>query len=879
MTPTATYRFQLRPGFGFDEVAELAGYLKALGISHVYLSPYLQAAPGSTHGYDIVDHSQVNRELGGAAAHARMVEALRAQGLGQVIDVVPNHMATSTPDNRFWWDLLENGRCSRYASYFDVDFHPTEARLHDKVLVPILGDHYGRVLEAGEIRLERAAARFRLVAHGSHVLPLDPSSVGELLRGAAERSASDELAFVADALVHLPKPEDATGDIARRRQRDVQVAYRLIERLMRDHAVAVAVDAQVAYVNDSIDALDQLIERQNYRMAYWRMARHDLDYRRFFDVDNLAALRIERNEVFEDTHATILAWVEAGVVDGLRIDHPDGLRNPQKYFERLRERAPNAWIVAEKLLARGETLPANWPVDGTTGYDFLGLSNALFVDPDGVTALAAVHTEFVGSAVQDFATLAREKKEFVLDQLLPSDLNRLTAVLVGVCEELPRFRDYSRDELRTTTSRLIACLPVYRTYVDVGPADERDRAYITHAAAAAEQTDAALDRRLLALIARVLLGAVESPKAREFRARFQQLAAATMAKGVEDTAYYCYSLLLSLNEVGGDPGSFSVSPDEFHAHCLRIQASHPTTMLASSTHDTKRSEDVRARISLLSECPARWQKTLGGLALAATRHRGAHGPDRAFEYFIYQTLVGAWPIDEERLLGYLQKAAREAKINTSWHHPSEAYETAVADFARGILDDSEFRQLIERFVAELRGPAERNTIAQLVLKLTAPGVPDTYQGNEVFRYDLTDPDNRRPIDYPVLTAKLRQIEQANCTELLASRDPDLRKLYVTHRLLQLRRSFPAWFGAEASYRPIAGSGRHAERILSFARGTQLIVAVPRLTAAIADNWGDSRIELPRGTWENVLCAARVRDGLASELFAQIPAAVLVRKAD
>jgi (1->4)-alpha-D-glucan 1-alpha-D-glucosylmutase len=876
MTPTSTYRLQLCPDFGFDKVAEIVPYLKALGVSHVYLSPYLQAVAGSTHGYDVVDHSQVNRELGGAPAHARMLEALRAHGLRQVIDVVPNHMATSTPDNRFWWDLLEHGRCSPYATYFDVDFHPVESRLHDKVLVPILNDHYGRVIEAGEIRLERQASRFRLVAHGKHVLPLDPASVGELLQGAAERCGSDELGFIADVLMHLPKPKDADGELAPRRQRDVQVAYRMLERLMVQHAVAVAVDAQVALTNDSIDALDQLIERQHYRMAYWRMARHDLDYRRFFDVDNLAALRIERPEVFHDVHETMLGWVESGVVDGLRIDHPDGLRDPQDYFERLRERAPHAWIVAEKILARGESLPPSWPVDGTTGYDFLGMCTGLFVDPAGKPGLSDLYAEFVGSPVPDFETLAREKRELVLEQLLPSDLNRLTSVLVTVCEEQPRFRDYSRDELRLTTRRLLAGFPVYRSYVDDGVADERDRMYIMHAAASAEHADGTLDRRLLALVARILLGALDSATAREFRARFQQLSAATMAKGVEDTAFYCYSLLLSLNEVGGDPGEFAVTPAAFHAHCAQIQQNHPATMLASSTHDTKRSEDVRARISVLSEWPEAWRRTVAQLSASAAPYRSPLGPDRELEYLIYQTLVGAWPIDETRLLGYLQKAEREAKLHSSWHRPNEAYEKAVADFVHGVLADAGFCALIAGFVAELRRPAERNSLAQLVLKLTAPGVPDTYQGNEVMRYDLTDPDNRRAIDYADLIAKLRQVEKSNCGDLLAGGDASLRKLHVTARLLQLRREFPAWFGAEAGYLPVWAGGAHADCVFGFMRGSHLLVVVPRLSASIGDNWGDTRIELPAGSWDNVLCRTQAKNGLVSELFAQLPAAVLIR---
>jgi (1->4)-alpha-D-glucan 1-alpha-D-glucosylmutase len=424
---------------------------------------------------------------------------------------------------------------------------------------------------------------------------------------------------------------------------------------------------------------------------------------------------------------------------------------------------------------------------------------------------------------------------------------------------------------------LIAGFPVYRAYVGDGSADERDRAYITEAAASAEQADDSLDRRLLALTARILLGSVDSPNAREFRARFQQLSAATMAKGVEDTAFYNYPLLVALNEVGGDPGEFDVTPEAFHAHCVRMQETHPTTMLASSTHDTKRSEDVRARIALLSEWPERFRRVLFQLSAAAAPYRSENGPDREFEYFIHQTLIGAWPISEERLLGYLEKAEREAKLHSSWHRPNEAYEGAVAEFARGILKDETYTSALERFVAELRGPSERNSLAQLVLKMSVPGVPDIYQGQEVFRYDLTDPDNRRAIDFSELENKLSQVEKSQCSDLLRKSDADFRKLYVTYKLLHLRREFPEWFGCEAAYTPVHAIGEHADRVFAFMRGAHVLVAVPRLHANLGDNWGDTRLELPSGTWENVLCGATIERGIASELFAELPVAVLVQR--
>jgi (1->4)-alpha-D-glucan 1-alpha-D-glucosylmutase len=875
MAPTATYRLQLCPGFGFAAAAEVVSYLSELGVSHAYFSPYLQAAAGSSHGYDVVDPTRVNRELGGADAHAHMVATLRAHGLGQVIDVVPNHMAIA-PDNRFWRDLLEHGPSSRYAAYFDIDWRSPDARLRGKVLMPILGDHYGRVLESGAIRVQHEGARFELRVYDEHVLPMDPGSVGDLLERAAMQCGSDELAFAASALRGLPRPTDTDPESVERRYRDAAVLYRLLGRLLAERGeLAGAVDAVVAAVNADSDALGELIERQSYRLAYWRTARHDLDYRRFFDVDTLAALRAERAEVFRDTHALLLRWVEHGEVDGLRIDHPDGLRDPLGYLERLRERAPNAWMVVEKILSGDETLPTSWPVDGTTGYDFIRVLTGVFVDPEGERALSELHGE-ITAARCDFAELARDKKRFVLDELLGSDLNRLTAVLVDICEHNPRFRDYSRQELRDALRELLACLPVYRTYVRAGAAaDERDRAYVAAAVSAAERAEPPPDRRLLLFIARILLGELPGVREHELAARFQQLSAATMAKGVEDTAFYNYARLLALNEVGCDPGQFSLPVSAFHAHCERIAREHPRTMLASSTHDTKRSEDVRARIAVLSEMPERWREAVRAWSERGRRYRTGGWPDAELEYAFWQNLVGAHPITEERLCRYLEKAMREAKAHTSWHRQNESYERAVLDYARAVLQDVELMAEVDAFVTALDPAARWTALSQLALKLTAPGVPDVYQGNEVWRHDLTDPDNRREVDFTALRQKLRRVKELDAQRVLKDRDLDLQKLYVTHRLLWLRKTLPEVFGERGTYRALQVNGSREQHVIAFMRGEQVAVAVPRLVLRPGGDFADTRIVLPEGPWEHCLTGARIEGGQvdASAVFASFPIAV------
>ncbi len=880
--PRATYRLQLRPGFGFDEVAGLAPYLRLLGVSHVYLSPILQAAPGSTHGYDVVDHGRVNEELGGPAAHARMCAALGANSLGQVIDIVPNHMSVATHLNRWWWDVLENGPVSRYAGYFDVDWNPVEERMRNKVLLPVLGDRYGRLVEAGALRVEREGAEFRVRVYDK-VMPVALGSLREPLDRVATRTGSDALAFLVDAIGGLPEPHLTDGESMLRRHRDKAVISRMLARLFdEDPDVARAVDEVIAELNADPDGLDALLEQQNYRLAFWRAARHDLDYRRFFDINTLAGLRMRDERVFRDTHALAIAWVQEGVIDGLRVDHPDGLSDPEGYFRRLRQAAPRAWIVAEKILEHDEALPETWPVDGTTGYEFANRVTGLFVDPQGEAAITEVWASFVEDPPRDLTALVRKKKRLVVRESFSADLSRLVNLLVQVCERHRRYRDFTRPELREALEELLVCLPVYRTYVRAGePATERDVLTIHRTIEAAREERPTIDADLLSFLRNILCGWQQGELEQELVVRMQQLSGAVMAKGFEDTALYCHLRFVALNEVGGDPGRFGESPAEFHAWCQRNQTRWPTTMLATSTHDTKRSEDVRARLALLSEDPAGWGRAVGGFSELAARHRQGAWPDRAAEYLLWQTVVGAWPITPERLASYLEKAAREAKLRTSWTNPDAEYEAALRAFAVAAVSDPEVVAAVEAYVAGLRAPGQATSLSALAIKLTAPGVPDIYQGNEVWDLSLVDPDNRRPVDFEARQRLARDLATMSVDEVMARADEGAPKMWLLWRALRLRASHPGWFDATAGYAPLEATGEHAARAVAFSRAGRVITCAPRLRLSIArDGWRDTALPLPPGTWRDVLTEERHVGGAAvplERLVARFPVALLARE--
>ena len=575
--PVSTYRLQLHKGFTFEDAAAIAPYLWELGISHVYSSPYLQAAPESMHGYDVVDHQRVNEELGGEAAFERFSKTLGENGLGQVLDIVPNHMAVGA-QNRLWWDVLENGQSSRYASFFDIDWMPAEERLREKVLVPILGDQYGRVLESGEIKVSRKGADFRVEAAGQ-MLPVAPTSLPGLLEKAADYAGSDGLRFAAASLGRLPSPtyEDRRAVLAR--HRDTVVIGRILEHLCgEDEHVCEALDRAVKELNADHDGLDEFLSAQNYRLSYWKTADQQLGYRRFFDVNSLIGLRMERPHVFEETHALVLEWLRRGVLDGVRVDHPDGLRDPKQYFERLRENAPEAWIIGEKILAAKEFLREDWPIEGTSGYDFMNVALGLLVKPEGMAELTKVYGEFTSEPVA-FPLIAHEKKIAVTQEALGSDVNRLASIFVDICETHRNQRDYTRAEIRRAIREIAACFAVYRTYV-VPQRSETDcrrisTAFTVRRAVCAKDNRADIDAGLFDFFEQVLTLEINGRLESEFVLRFQQFTSPVMAKGVEDTAFYCYNRLTAMCEVGGDPGRDGFRLRSSMTYQAKMQATHP----------------------------------------------------------------------------------------------------------------------------------------------------------------------------------------------------------------------------------------------------------------------------------------------------------------
>ena len=800
----ATYRVQLYGGFGFDDAAAIVPYLAKLGVSHLYCSPYLQARAGSTHGYDIVDHARLNEELGGREGHARLLAALKEHGMGHILDIVPNHMAINDSANAWWWDVLKNGPHSDYASFFDIDWGTTGQR-HPRVLVPILSDHYERVLEAGEIQFGYTNGEPVVRYHG-YTLPLAPGT----------------------------EPDE-------------------VESVNRDDA-----------------ALHEVLERQSYRLQHWRDASREINYRRFFAINDLVALRAENSEVFRRTHSLILELLERGDLQGVRVDHIDGLRHPAAYLAELRAAAPDAYIVVEKVLELDERLP-EWPVQGTTGYDFLNRVNGLFVDPAGEAALTDVYERFTG----DFTELAnqrRAKKLAFVDSELASDLERLTDLFAGICERQPGRGDHTRDELRAVLAETMAAFPVYRTYADRSASllGDSDRKVIERAVQTAQSRREDLDGGLFDLLRDALLLRIDPTEDGELSLRFQQTTGAVMAKAIEDTLFYTYNRLASLNEVGGDPGRFGVSPEEFHRLNAAAQRDWAASLLATSTHDTKRSEDVRLRISLLSQIPERWNEAVGRWSEMNDRHRQRNLPGREDEYLLYQTLVGAWPLDGDRANDYMTKAAKEAKVHTSWIDPDFDYDAALRSFVGAVLSDKTFVSEVEEFVAPLVRPGRIASLAQTLMKLTAPGVPDIYQGTEVWNLRLVDPDNRRPVDYDATRTVLDSIGDSPP----ALSDDGAAKMFLLQRALAVRAELPEAFGVVSTYEPLVATGDHAERVIAYIRGHQAIAVAPRLTYELPD-MTDTTLTLPPGTWTDRF-SGRTHHATASlaELWGDFPVSLL-----
>ena len=850
MSEIATYRVQLSNGFTLDHAAAISDYLAELGISHLYSSPVLQAVKGSTHGYDVLDHSRFNSGLGGEAAFMRLSGALREHNLGLLLDFVPNHMAIGGRDNRWWWDVLENGQSSRYAPYFDVEWMAPESKLHHLVMLPILGDHYGRILEAGEIHVQRRDGTFTIHYH-DHSFPIAPRSLPFILTRAAVVAHSDSLAFFADALEQLPSSWSTDWASLQRRHRDKGVLGALLTRfLLDDSAAAAAVDGAIKDINGHYQALHELLERQNYRLAFWRTATQDLAYRRFFDITTLIGLRTEHDRVFEDIHDLVFRWLTPkGPIDGIRVDHPDGLWDPEQYLIRLRDRVPNGLIVVEKILLPGERLRASWPVSGTTGYDFMNLVMGLFIDQDSEVPLTRFYGDFTGETSR-YSEILREKKLYILRHVLGSDLNILTSMLLNICERHPNHRDYTRQDLHEALRELMVDFPVYRSYIRprAGRITEEDQHVVMQAfhGVTARRTDLGSD--LLGFIRDILLLKIVGDGESDFVTRFQQVTGPVMAKGAEDTAFYCYDRFIALNEVGGNPERYGVTVDQFHAWCQDMQRDWPKTMLSTSTHDTKRSEDVRARLVILSEMPDQWMEAVSAWSKRHVRYWGTHTPDRNFEYFLYQTLVGSWPLEETRALAYCEKAVREAKTHTSWTNPQTHYEDRIRTFVRALYADEEFMQELSCVVADLELYGHQTSLSQTLIKLTAPGIPDLYQGTELWNFSLVDPDNRRPVDYEVRRKLLNELPGLSPQSIWQRRQEGLPKLWIIRQALRVRHARPQAFGTQGTYSPLYARGERSAHIVSFLRGGEVLIIAPRLFVNLRDGWHHTVIDLPEGRW-------------------------------
>ncbi len=961
--PTATYRWQFHGGFRFVDATALVPYLAELGISHCYASPYLKAHPGSRHGYDIADYTAVNPEIGSDEERQRFVQALKAHGLGQVIDIVPNHMTVNDPNNRWWWDVLQYGETSRYAPYFDIDWDTPEREYQGKVVIPILGDQYGQVLESGEIRLVHDAARAALVVeYYEHRLPISPWSYPPVLDRLAQAYAAQagsvaegraEILDLSRVLTHLkfvhargvdPEAREAAVGAARERYRDLFLRHPDIER---------ALAAVLGYFNgergegpERFDALHDLLEEQAYRLAFWRVSGCEINYRRFFDINNLAALRMENGEVFAATHALIGSWVRAGDVSGLRVDHPDGLRDPVQYFARINawarplrfaaKAAPNGggtvpdlplYLVVEKILARDEALPDGWPIHGTTGYDFANLVNGLLVDAQGEQAITRVYETFI-EARDHYPDMLYECKKLIMHTSLASEINNLGIRLERIAERDRRTRDYTRSAQMAALFEIVACFPVYRTYVSERGVEARDRHIIEMACAQAKERNPLLESSVVEFVQSVLLlEGVEDESGTQRRevldcvAAFQQYTAPVMAKGLEDTLFYRYNRFVSLNEVGGDPSCFGVSVEAFHKASSERLHAWPHAMLCTSSHDTKRSEDVRCRLNVLAEIPDAWSDRVLRLRDQHQRLKGQGGaPSYRDEYLFYQSLLGIWPLgptdDEQmvelraRLVAYMAKAAREAKLTTSWVNPCSDYERGLTAFIEAVLDPVQnpgFREAWSAWVAPIARVGLWTGLSQVALKLLVPGIPDFYQGTEVWDFSLVDPDNRRPVDYPYrlgLMADIARYDAAPPGEraawlqgLCAEPDDGRIKMCLTRTLLRLRRAHPDLFD-HGAYLPLAVTGAGASHLVGFAReiaGQWLVVVVPRCYWAItrgaerlplgAEVWGDTAVECPPQsvgvrlvdvfTGEPLVPPIPTDRVLAADLFRTFPIAVLM----
>jgi (1->4)-alpha-D-glucan 1-alpha-D-glucosylmutase len=909
--PTCTYRLQFNREFTFSQARELVSYLDALGISDAYASPYFQARPGSLHGYDITDHNKLNRAIGSREEFDSWVEALHAHHMGQVLDFVPNHMGIGEPLNQWWMDVLENGPSSTYAPYFDIDWRPLKADLHNKVLLPILGDQYGRVLERGELQLHFAEGAFYLT-YFDHQFPIAPGTYRHILERTLKKLSEfkdqdfyAELQSILTALEYLPKRTETDPERIAVRTREKEIIKRRLERRCQEAPqVQKAIEETVAEMNGcpgeprSFDALDELLNAQSYRLAFWRVAAEEINYRRFFDVNDLGAIRMELPEVFDATHQLLIELIGTRAVTGLRIDHPDGLYLPREYFEKLQHRCAKAlgiqlppdgravYMIVEKILIGGETLRKDWPVHGTTGYDFTRDISQVLVDASAEPEITAIFRRFIGHSMH-FGHLLYAKKRQVMRLSLANDVTVLGNMLDRLSEKNRWFRDFTLQTLGQAVRETISCFPVYRTYITPDrPVSEEDRQAVERAISAAKRRNPGIEESVFNFLRDILLlrfpeNLDEQARAdhAEFVLKFQQYTSPIMAKGMEDTVFYIFNRLAGLNEVGGEPQQFGINVDTFHQRTQQRRRDWPDTMLTTSTHDTKRSEDVRARMIAISEIPESWRKWLQRWRAVNRRWKKQveelEAPDSNEEYLLYQTLLGTWPVDAsgaavksaspdyvERIQNYMVKALNEAKLNTSWVQPNEPWLSATREFVAKLLERSsknKFLPLFRAAVEELSRLGAINSLAQTLLKLTSPGVPDIYQGNEIWDFSLVDPDNRRPVDYKMRRQMLKTLGKSPPEELWQQWPDGRIKMFLTERVLRFRRHNPDLFRT-GNYLPLSVKGAFADSVISFARewsGHGVVVIAPRLSSRVGfpplgDKWQDTAAEVPAAVgWNQV----------------------------
>ncbi|HVH86292.1 MAG TPA: malto-oligosyltrehalose synthase [Terriglobales bacterium] len=972
--PLSTYRIQFHSGFGLTQARELVSYLHDLGVSHLYASPLLEARAGSMHGYDIINHERLNPEIGTEEDLRELVRELNARDMSIVLDIVPNHMGVST-STRWWRDVLQHGRASEYGDFFDIDWNPLKPELHNKLLLPVLGGQYGEELEQGRLQVRNKEGEL-VVQYYDHDFPLDPQTLplifealGPLPEARDEASANDLHCFgeMLEQLRSLPQHSSADPDQGKQRSRKwEQIRLQWQELLQHSTVVRQLLDRALEHVNGkpgdagSFDLLHLLLELQVYRLAHWRVSGEEINYRRFFDINDLVGLRMENPRVFAATHRTLRRMLAEKMISGVRIDHCDGMLNPRQYLIRLQmlfadarlngqtPASPEAengislevqqifsqhdWMyskhalyaVVEKILEPGEELPEEWPVDGTSGYDFTNQVNGLFIDKANERAFDRSYLRFVGQ-VADVDTLIYQSKKLIMHNALASEVNVLTHLLGEICSSDRRARDFTLKTLRDSIRETIACFPVYRTYIDErGEYTARDKEYIEFAIRKAKRLNPGMSDRVFDFLRDTLElkgGRLDETTYRRklyFALKFQQLTGPVMAKGLEDTVCYVYNRFVSVNEVGGSPKHFGVTPAEFHAGNVRRAERWPASMLATSTHDTKRSEDVRARLNVLSEMPKLWSAFVMRARRLNRNHKvtisdGRVVPDANEEYLLYQTLVGVWPWDGnaanrgellQRVQDYMTKAVHEAKVNLSWVNPNAEYVDALRTFIATILGGrvraNSFVSLLQDFVQPVSYFGMINSLAQTTLKLTSPGIPDIYQGTELWDFSLVDPDNRRPVDFESRRQMLGNLRSSSdpataVRDLLQSYQDGCIKMWITMRGLEFRREYPGLF-QNGTYVPLESSQLN-EHVCAFARVHEhssrtetAIVAVPRLSYTLMGGkpippiehvWGDASLKLPEGVpeeFENIFTGKRVKAKdhavLCREMFEELPVCVL-----